>query len=160
MVCRSLFEDMVVAYWAHENGLKAIEQWQGHLAPTSELVRSISEKRGQPMVSDLELGQRLTVVERERWERVFGPHAPRLWTGGTLHAMVKGIAESWPEEERALLWQMNDLRQRFNNLVLHNTPYVLNAPLGGQEGGEAGVSHALYTGSLLPGATGQNLSAR
>ncbi|MDX6450660.1 MAG: motif [Gaiellaceae bacterium] len=140
MLNRSLFEDMVVAYWICERGEEAVERLNAHHELVVETYRQAvaehSENRDPVDVSPLDM-------ERVReLEKLFGSrHAPWYGVKGGLRATIKEIQHHWKtEDERLLLWRMFALAHRYNTLLLHHSANALNQTIARTEEGAVAYS--------------------
>lgn len=115
MLCRSLFEDMVVSYWLAENPQEAHRLDRHHLHQLvlyQEAVAKHGLIANTPVVESLSDEQRAKLASEFR---------RGLWTGENVYEMLKSIEHRWDEHERAQLWQMHDIAYRFLNLLLHHS---------------------------------------
>jgi hypothetical protein len=125
MLDRSLFEDMVVGYWADLKREEAVELLLEHQALTADVHRDVLLKYGfTEEAADM---APLEPERRAELEKKFGRYGERTWYGTHLYAMLDEIEHHWPAgKERQRLRRMYALGYRFNTLMLHHSPHALN----------------------------------
>ena len=132
MLCRSLFEDMVVAHWLvlHEDDPKfLVDRYLGHLEAMRLNEAATAERHGveAPDVSDL-------AGREDDLRREFGDYAQRDWWGVRRHGsritMPEVVTELEEAErfhprmrgEKPILREMYEKAQKWNTQLLHHTP--------------------------------------
>jgi hypothetical protein len=133
MLCRSIFEDMVVAHWLvlHEDDPAfLVKRYIDHLDAIRLNEATTTERLGWPPPDVSDLAGREDELRSE-----FGIHAQRSWWAvrrdGTSITMPEVIAELEQAErfrprlgggEKPVLREMFEKAQKWNNQLLHHTP--------------------------------------
>jgi hypothetical protein len=122
MLCRSLFEDMAVAWWLRDAEPRTVRE----LFETSQ-TRWHAEREEQLIKhGKVDDAVALGLLGDGRRREIFAQRRPALWVGKGVYAIVKDIETHWPPDERALLWEMHDLTHNLHNNMLHHTPLAMN----------------------------------
>lgn len=132
MLCRSIFEDMVVAHWLalHEDDPDfLVRRYIDHLDAIRLNEATTTEKHGWPAPDVSDLSGREDELRRE-----FGGHAQRSWwavrRNGNPITMPEVITELEQAQrfyprlrgEKPVLREMFEKAQKWNNQLLHHTP--------------------------------------
>lgn len=121
MLCRSLFEDLLVTHWIRRTpGPEVWKRFLDHADRVSLANREVAEKHEW---SDLALLSALSDERTAELEATGGSKGSfRMWHGQKLSKLLKALEEEVSDEEAALLAQMHDLSYRLQNLQLHHSP--------------------------------------
>jgi len=132
MLARSLFEDMLVAHWVRRHPTDAPATMGLHHQHNLELFREGLSKYGR--AHELAHVPGLTDEKREELVSEFGR---RHWTGLTLLKIAEEIQGDWVNEqlERRMLWQVFDITQLMNNLLVHHSGFALDRVADSSEPG-------------------------
>jgi Family of unknown function (DUF5677) len=128
MLNRSMFEDVIVAYWVHLHPDEAVEHLKDHRTHTLQLWRDHMSTRGLELGALEDLPD-LSDEERNRLDGLFGARGNRGWTGLRNYEMLKSIEGTWGDaEEVRLLGHMHDVHLRHANATLHVSALSLLQP--------------------------------
>ncbi len=128
MLNRSMFEDVIVAYWVHLHPDEAVERLKDHRTHTLQLWRDHMTTRGLELGALEDLPD-LSDEERNRLDGLFGARGNRGWTGLRNYEMQKSIEGTWGDaEEVRLLGHMHDVHLRHANATLHVSALSLLHP--------------------------------
>jgi uncharacterized protein YecA (UPF0149 family) len=121
MLCRSLFEDMVVAHWIVEHPEEAGRVDRHYLAQLIRYQEAVAKHGILALTPEIE-----ALSEEDRRD-LLSKHGRGLWTGKNVYKMLQEVEQRWDEAERARLWQMHDLAYPYLNLLLHHSNGALLA---------------------------------
>jgi hypothetical protein len=128
MLNRSMFEDVLVAYWVDLHPEEAVERLQDHRKQTLQLWRERIAGRGLTLGA-LEKLPDLSEEERKRLDDLFGERGDKGWTGLSNYKLMKAIEDTWGDEEEVwLLGHMHDFHLRHANSMLHVSATSLQPP--------------------------------
>lgn len=127
MLCRSLFEDMAVAWWIRQADPQHVQE----LFDASEL--RFRAERERDLIKHGHVGAETRgLLDEERRAKILKPHLPPLWVGKGVYDILKEVESAWPKEERPLLWEIHDLTHGGHNWILHDTPLAMELTMGAQ----------------------------
>jgi hypothetical protein len=133
---RSLFEDMVTAFWVLLHPEASFERIRNHM----DLQRLVwAEARAKHGLSVSDSPAHLESIRQRRTEltSMFGRWAEKPWSGISLSRMLAEIMPLLPGDSTRNLFQMYfDVRQRYSNWSLHLTAGALSLVMGEQDPGE------------------------
>jgi hypothetical protein len=142
MVCRSLFEDMVVAHWVRRFPEKAPELFERHRRAT---LAAFEQALGR---YDLLEGAKADIGDEDRMNVGL---ARDHWTGRSIRRLLKDVEDEWEHEvDRRLIHQAHDLFH--NNLLVHHSAVSLGIIAGEQCDGRTPIElgpHKAYVGDAL-----------
>jgi hypothetical protein len=124
MLNRSLFEDMVIAHWAHLNPENSGERITEHDELAATMNAEVFEKHGVPLPE----GHRpkLSGERRRLLRKKFGARS-RPWTGKWMHEMVEDIKGMWGSEfDQRLLEQLHAFGYRTSTTLLHHSAHSIS----------------------------------
>lgn len=99
MLNRSLFEDMVDAYWVSLNRELAVERLGQHHRYSNRLKLDVAQGFPAYFGADVpELKPPIDDDERGKLAALFGTYGERSWTGLNLHARFAAIETCWADE--------------------------------------------------------------
>ncbi|HTU13580.1 MAG TPA: SEC-C metal-binding domain-containing protein [Solirubrobacterales bacterium] len=126
MICRSMFEGMVVANWVHLNPDQAPERFleAGTLNDHLEIRMAISN--GWISAGEVQAGRLLDPDDLEGLQKKFGRYGEKMWTDpNDLRRLSDKISEGWEEDRRDALLKFRSAALRSHNQTLHATPESL-----------------------------------
>ncbi len=118
MLNRALYEDMLLAHWAHRyperaaDTLPRYERWAN-----AKLGRTLNRFKAEPV--DLPT---LTQEEEEALDEEF---LNKTWAGRSLTGVYNAVRKEWPPRDRRTLDAMHHLIHDANNAQLHHVPRSL-----------------------------------
>lgn len=133
MLVRSMFEDVIVAYWVDLHPDEAVERLKDHRTQTLQLWREHMENSGLTLGA-LEQLPDLSDEERQRLGGLFGGRGEKGWPGLSNYKMMKSIEGTWGDpEELRLLGHIHDVHLRHANSTLHVSAMSLQSPRPSEE---------------------------
>ncbi len=115
MLTRSLFEDMVMAYWVAENPDDAPERVVDQIDHMRLLRADVDQQHGGELPKDL---QKLE-ERREELNSRFGRYGQKSWSGKNLFDTLTKVEHAFGESLRDHIWAYYDIAHKYNNQLLH-----------------------------------------
>jgi hypothetical protein len=150
MLNRSLFEDLLTAYWVDLNPDEAVGRLQKHERHTTMLWKEHLADRGLDLGALADLPD-LTDEERKELQSLFGLRGEIAWTGLSTYKLVKAVEASWGDDgEQVLLWHMHDVHLRYANRTIHVSGEALLRPTAHPERPDLVIYDAAPSGRDVP----------
>ena len=116
MLNRSLYEDMLIAHWVKRHPTQAPDRLDEH--ETYTLANWGRALRNHDLLSAGVKYPTLTKKKRQILDRRF---RGKTWTGLTLPQLLRDVRDEWSDPiDQRILAQVNDIVNRFNNILLHH----------------------------------------